>query len=343
MRFLALCLALCAAPLFAQEPVPDALVKHATGYVPSPHTKALKAASRARHGKMFKALVAADLPAKFLSPFRIPNQNQGNCGSCWCRSATISAANAMVAAGRAKADGSFVFSDDAVMWYYNTGGCNGDDASTVMRILKSDGLPINAEVGEYRATGRGSIPNIKTAKRYGGPDGSFDWGYVDADGNGYAEYEEIKAAILGFGSCVITVDAGSLIDGEEISRFKGRGTNHQIIVCGWDDSAKGAAGDLGSLICRNQWGTWGYQIDGQAGYCKLAAFANGRIAAMGSEEVLFCHFENGPIPPDPIPPVPPVPPTPPGPDPDPDPPSPPGPGFHPIRWIIRHLPHPFRR
>ncbi len=177
-------------------------------------------------------------------------------------------------------------------------------------------------------------------KRYGGPDGSFTSGYVDADGNGLAEYQEIKAAILGFGSCVITVNAGGLVDGDRISRSKGGGTNHQIIVCGWDDTEKADPSDLGHLICRNQWGDWGYKIDGQAGYTKLAAFSNGRIAASGSSEVLFCHFENGPTP-DPIPPPDPLPP------PDPDPVPPPGPGPSPrfpiLRWIWDRLPHPFRR
>jgi hypothetical protein len=320
-RYLILLLALLASPAFAQEK-PD---EHGRGYVQSPFAKQLKAESHAKHGKRLMALQQLDLPEKFETPFQIPQQNQGSCGSCWDVSACRAISCAYVAAGLAKGDGSFVISADTVMWCYSTGGCSGDDASTVFRIAKKDGLPINADVGEYKATGRG--PCNKSAKRYK----IGDSGNADANNDGYADYNEIKAVILAHGACVITVDAGALVNGEEVSTYRGRGTDHQIIVVGWDDTKKGgpakakrtaeedkgggeyeAAGHSGALLCVNQWGNWGFEHNGQMGFCWLGAFDNGHIAASGSEEVLWCRVENPnpptpPVPPVPVPPVPPAP------------------------------------
>lgn len=270
--------------------------EHGRGYVPSPFTKALRANSHAKHGEALKRLADVPLPAVYETPYQIPQQDQGNCGSCWDVSGCIIVSCAHVQAGNAKGDGSFVISADTVMWCYNTGGCGGDDASTVMRIAEKDGLPINADVGEYKATGRG--PCNKTAKRF-----KIDaWGYADADGDGSSSYEEIKTAIFKYGPVICTNDANGLIDGEAVSTARGRGTDHQIIYVGWDDTKVGN-GYKGALLCKNQWGNWGFQHNGQWGYCWLAAFTNGTIAASGSEEVIWCKV-NGTEPPTPPAPVP---------------------------------------
>lgn len=290
LRLILLLLACLCSQSLAQE------VKHGRGYVPSPSTKALKAQSHAKHGPTLRRLAAVPLPATYETPYQIPQQDQGNCGSCWDVSGCIVVSCAHVMAGNAKGDGSFVISADTVMWCYNTGGCNGDDASTVMRIAASDGLPINADVGEYVATGRGKCN--KTAKRYK----IDDWGYADADGDGSSSYEEIKTAIFKYGACICTNDANGLNDGEAVSTARGRGTDHQIIYVGWDDTKTGN-GYKGALLCKNQWGDWGFTHNGQKGYCWLAAFTNGTIAASGSEEVVWCQVNgSGPAPlPEPVP------------------------------------------
>lgn len=271
--------------------------EHARGFIPSPFTKALRANSHAKHGATLKRLSEVPLPATYESPYQIPQQDQGNCGSCWDVSACRAISCAFIGAGQAKGDGSFVISADTVMWCYSTGGCGGDDASTVMRIAEKDGLPINADVGEYKATGRGTCN--KTASRY-----KIDaWGYADADGNGVSTYAEIKTAIFKYGPCVITVDANGLIDGETVSTAKGRGTDHQIIVVGWDDTKKGS-GYNGALLCANQWGDWGFSHNGQMGFTWLGALSDGHIAASGSEEVVWCQVNGSAPPPNPPPPVP---------------------------------------
>lgn len=293
MRLFLLLLAAClCSPSLAQEKV------HGRGFVPSPFTKALKEISRRKHGEALKRLADVPLPEVYESPYQIPQQDQGNCGSCWDVSACRAISCAYVKAGLAKGDGSFVISADAVMWWYSTGGCGGDDATTVMRIAEKDGLPINADVGEYRATGRGTLN--KNTKHYK-IDASGD---ADVDGNGIATYEEIKSAVFNFGPCVITVDAGALNNSETVSTSRGRGTDHQIIVVGWDNTKKGN-GYTGALLCCNQWGDWGFQHNGQMGFTWLAAFTDGRIAASGSEEVIWCKV-NGPEPP-PVPPTPVIP------------------------------------
>lgn len=291
IRLFPLLLALLCCQSFAQEKAP-----HGRGYVPSPRTKELREASHKKHGPTLKRLAALSLPATYESPYQIPQQDQGNCGSCWDVSGSILVSMAHVQAGNAKGDGSFVISADTVMWCYSTGGCGGDDASTVMEIAKKDGLPINADVGEYVATGRGKCN--KTAKRYK----IDDWGYADADGDGKATYEEIKTVIFKYGAAICTNDANGLIDGEAVSTARGRGTDHQIIYVGWDDTKVGN-GYKGALLCKNQWGDWGFQHNGQMGYCWLAAFTNGTIAASGSEEVIWCAVK-GDLPPPPPTPVP---------------------------------------
>jgi hypothetical protein len=189
----------------------------------------------------------------------------------------------------------------------------------------SDGLPINADVGEYEATGRGTCN--KTAQRYK----ISHWGFVNKDENTPATYAQIKAAIFQFGSCVLTVDAGGFNDySGGVMTYQGRGTDHQITVDGWDDGKTGN-GYSGALRIRNQWGpSWGETINGQPGYGWLAAFPDGTIAASGSSEVAWCQVGDGPVPPTPpTPPVPPAPPVPPGPlppvPPTPIPPKPPAP------------------
>ncbi len=281
-RLLLLSLALLTGPTFGQQP-------RATGYVPHPQLKALRADSHAKHGPTLRRLAEATLPATFESPYQIPQQDQGNCGSCWDVSGCRAVSCAFVSAGAAKGDGSFVISADAVMWCYSTGACGGDDASTVMQIAAKDGLPINADFGEYQATGRGTCN--KTAKRYK----IDDWGYADADGNGTDSYDEIKSAIFKYGPCVITVNAGGLNNSETVSTSRGGGTDHQIIVVGWDDTKTGS-NYKGALLCVNQWGQWGFSHNGQMGFTWLGAFSDGTIAASGSTEVIWCHVNVVPAP-----------------------------------------------
>lgn len=280
---------LCSQSLAQEKP-------HATGYVPSPFTKALRANSKVKHGPSLTRLATLTLPATYESPYQIPNQNQGNCGSCWAVSGAIIVSMANVQAGNAKGDGSFVASADTVMWCYSTGGCNGDDASTVFRIAENDGLPINADVGEYKDTGRG--PCNKTAKRYK----IDDWGYADTNGDGWSSYEEIKTCIFQYGGCICTNAAGALNDGEAVSTSRTSRTDHQTIYVGWDDTKVGN-GYKGALLMKNQWGDWGFKRNGQWGYCWLAAFNDGKIAASGSSEVMWVKV-NGSGPP--LPPPPPV-------------------------------------
>lgn len=235
-----------------------------------------------------------------------------NCGDCWCVSASVCASMAFVASGTFQpysptlTDGSNVISANSVLFCTSTGGCNGDDASTVFTYGQNTGLSTIACYGPYQDTDRGSCnsscPKFKLSS----------WGYADGTGDGSSSFDEICTAIYQYGSVILTNDADALGDGTQVVTETGHGTDHQIAGVGFDRVKKIVWG-------KNQWGQWGQSIAGQPGpgFVPIGVLSDGEtMAASCSSEVLWCEAGAGPVPPTPPTPVPPTP-VPPGPTPTP--------------------------
>lgn len=240
-------------------------------------------------------------------------QDQGNCGSCWDVSATGVVTNAYIKAGLAKGDGSFVLSPQYVLDCGNNGGCNGDDAPTVLDMAAGKGLPTTADYGPYVAgPQRCKYTNQKlyTIK---------EWGFCTPNqSQGMAAVQDIKNCLVKFGALSTAVAANSDWDNYNggvmpFRKLSPNAIDHDVSIVGWDDtktvpgtSAKGA------WLGLNQWGTsWG-----EAGYFWIGYGSH----QIGTEAAWVNVATLPPPPPDPVPPTPPTPPVPPTP---PTPPVPP--------------------
>lgn len=219
-----------------------------------------------------------------------PVENQGDCGSCWLFSGKDVASIAYRKAGLS-ADG---LSAEYFLSCCKSGGCNGDDNTTVLAWAKTHGLPLTKDYGPYLA--RESRCKYDPAmKLYQ----IKDWGF--ADGSTEPSYDRptdtklIKNAIHAYGCVGCAVAANSSWDGYRggIHRGNSKQIDHDVILVGWKDDSSLREG--GSWLMRNSWGEgWG-----EKGYMRIAYGAD----SIGTEAVYA--YVDKPKPP-PVPPQPPV-------------------------------------
>jgi C1A family cysteine protease len=80
------------------------------------------------------------------------------------------------------------------------------------------------------------------------------WGYVSGSSSRSPTVDQIKAAIYQYGPVAVTVTANMAMQGYSGGIFNGctsMGTNHMVVLVGWDDKTQ-------SWILRNSWGAdWG--------------------------------------------------------------------------------------
>ena len=200
------------------------------------------------------------------------------------------------------------------------GGCNGDDNTTVLAWAKAHGLPETAVYGPY-AAGSGT-PNkcawTPTMKLYP----ITDWGFSDSNGGqGVTKAQDVKNCIAYYGcvGCAIAAD-DQFMNNPPGTVFQGSGStaiDHDIVLCGWDDSKGRVSGAMDpslvgvkaatttAWLLRNSWGansclegpkehhrvhkgaTW---CDG--GYCWIVEGAN----LVGTESVFGFVTAPGPAP-----------------------------------------------
>lgn len=306
MKRIAILLALFLPLLAIGQVVPPAvpLKGGGRGHVTPANIKELHAASWAKHGRRLSALPKVTAPSWDCRTLGIvgPVKDQGQCGSCWLVSETGVIESAFIKAGYFKADGSTTLSDQYVLdgCGPRTGGCDGDDASTVSLWCRDHGLPTTADYGPYTAT-PGRCKTLKPGAKLWKIDSQ---GYC-AQQDGIAPTQSIKDAIVAYGPISSAVAAGGF-DAYKSGVMAG-GTNctaddvdHDVSIIGWDDnkvSPDGAA--KGAWLVKNQWSkSWG-----EGGYCWISY---GRW--MIGFSALWAHAT--PIdPPTPTPPTPPTPPS----------------------------------
>ena len=235
-------------------------------------------------------------------------QDQGNCGSCWDVSATGVITNAYIKAGLAKNDGSFVLSPQYVLDCGNNGGCNGDDAPTVLDMAAGKGLPTAGDYGPYVAYAqrcRYTNQKLYTIK---------EWGFCTPNqSQGMAATQDIKNCLVKFGALSTAVVADSSWDNYSggVMRFEKSNPNaidHDVSIIGWDDTkVVPGTNAKGAWLVLNQWGeSWG-----ENGCCWIGYGSH----QIGTEAAWANVAALPPPPPDPTPtpPNPPAPPTPPAP------------------------------
>lgn len=237
-------------------------IRRARGRVAPANLDHLRALSAARHGRRLHAIrqYLGQLPSAYdcrtQTPAFIPvleetDDDQAQCGSCWCFSGTEVVEAALMKAGILQLGQRL--SKQYTLSCGKNGGCGGDDNTTVLEWAKNTGLPLTADYGPYKGSAgkcnySPSMPLYKID----------DWGFADSSGSqGVTSVEDIKTAILGYGMVGCAVAAGS--DWDNVGPgtiISGRSTDvdHDVALIGWDDSK----GSKGAWIMRNSWGpSWG--------------------------------------------------------------------------------------
>lgn len=278
---------------------------HPRGHkTPSPEVLAARhAAARGRHDDRMKHLAKAT-PAQYdLRALNRtgPIQDQGNCGSCWDVSACGVVTDALIASGQfSSADASKTLSSQYILDQCNgitNGGCDGDDAPTVLVAAKNIGLPTTADYGPYTAApGRCQFKQGTKLWRIA------DWGYcTPSQQQGVAGTQDIKNALVQYGtiSSAVAADGGwDSVGADGVIRYStSNAIDHDVAIIGWDDERKiPGAPKAGAWFVKNQWGTgWG-----ASGYCWLAYGSHG----IGTEAAWAAAGQLPPPPPPPTPPGP---------------------------------------
>jgi hypothetical protein len=324
---------LCAGEPCCSQPAKDAVSKEPARKYARGHKPASPEARKRRHEDAFgrhshrmKSLPKA-LPATYdLRALNRtgPIQDQGQCGSCWDVSACGVVTDALIAAGQFSAsDASLTLSPQYVLDGCGgpTGGCDGDNAPTVLEFAKQKGLPTTADYGRYVAQPqRCKYSNQKLHK-------IVDWGYcTPSQQEGCASAQDIKNALVQYGTISTAIVANSTWDNvtaDGILAFSVSSpdqVDHDVAIVGWDDNKSiPGAPSPGAFLVKNQWG----ETYGDKGYLWVG-YGSHQIGTEAAWATAGAMPPPAPTPPSPVPPAP-VPPAPVPPSPVPPAPAPPVP------------------
>lgn len=136
------------------------------------------------------------------------------------------------------------------------GGCNGDDNVTVLQWCKATGLPLDKDYGVTYQASSGRCASTSAMKLYK----ISDYGFCTNGGNGVANVQDIKNAIVAYGcvGCGVAAGGGWWNSGTGTDTANGQDIDHDVILVAWDDTHDNGDGSKGAWIMRNSWGTsWG--------------------------------------------------------------------------------------
>jgi C1A family cysteine protease len=207
-----------------------------------------------------------------------PIKDQGQCGSCWDFSGTCVDESANIKAGFLDNTAASQLSEQYTLDACDgsNGGCGGDDNTTVTQDAKTGGLPLTSVYGPYTASESACKwqPSQQGGRVVAAGTMLYtlsDWGYVGSQ-SGVPAVEAIKVAMIQYGAigCAVAADDAFEAWGNNSPSkdkpFTGSGSqniDHDIILCGWDDSVQ-------AWLLRNSWGTsWGI-----GGYMWISYSAN---------------------------------------------------------------------
>lgn len=269
---------LCAACIFANaEELPTYTTKeyrepHATGAVKTEATiKFLKSLP-----KVSASRSDAAIPGKFdLRPLGVsPQENQGQCGSCWDFSLTKALRSALMLAGKNPGVLAFNFLLNNCGKGPRMDGCGGGMFEAGQSFLNGDGPWLESQDPYTQSEGR-----CKTGLQVAGT--ALEMVQI---GNENPSFKELASAVssIHFLSIDVAVAGswGSYSGG--IYNGNGSGINHMIDMVGYDcETSVDSAGNCtfnsqgeptngdGFLIVQNNWGSWG-----EAGYMRTRAHRN---------------------------------------------------------------------
>jgi hypothetical protein len=268
----------------AQKPAEKPAKKYFRGRVPMPPAELIKLHTEAkkRHGDKM-AILAKNVspPPKFSCAdlgWMPPQDDQGQCGSCYLVSSAYVATSAFIKAGWGKNDGTFWISSQYGLDCKDYGGCNGGDEAAVINDMRQEGFPAQnwidpttgqklSDYGPYTAAP--GACQLKAGARLWKLQ---DWGYVSGDqGTGPATLDQWKAAMLTYGCISIAIDASFMESySGGVATQLGDNIDHAVKSYAWDDTMDCGDGTKGAVCIKNNWGTgWGIKGDCWVAYHQI--------------------------------------------------------------------------
>lgn len=191
-----------------------------------------------------------------------PIRNQAGCGSCWAFAAVGTFECLIKIQGGVDTD----LSEQWLVSCTNAGDCTGGWHNLAYSYLSCLGW--TDPCGDYGAVLESDFPyvasNAPCACPYAHPCCLENWAYIGPS-SGTPSVAQIKQAILEYGPVSSCVRAGyaafQAYSGGVFNACMGGGTDHVVVLVGWDDNQ----GDGGVWFLRNSWGDWW----GEAGYMRI--------------------------------------------------------------------------